>query len=337
MASAKGIGLARVAEAAGVTTATVSNVINRPHLVAPATQAKVHAAMAELDFVPNRAASTLRKGYSRLLGVVVPEVLNPFYAAITEAIADAASRQGYAVALCVSHDDAALEREQLEMLAEHRVAGVLLVPRAATGTQLRQLRMVGARLVLVDRLVDDEDGCSVVIDDVAGGRLAAEHLLDSQPSGTITLVNGPLTLPQCVDRRNGVLAELDARGLSRDLLVEFESPTMTVEDGVRIGHLLAASPAPRQIFCTNDQLAIGVIRGLRAEGLKVPDDALIVGYGDLELATEGDVPLTTIAQPKHDMGERAVERMLAEIAEGPAHHHSVTVLEPTLVIRESAP
>ena len=80
-----------------------------------------------------------------------------------------------------------------------------------------------------------------------------------------------------------------------------------------------------------------MIRGLRAEGVNVPDDALVVGYGDLELATEGDVPLTTIAQPKHEMGERAVERMLAEITEGPAHHHSVTVLEPTLVIRESAP
>ncbi|GAA1964182.1 substrate-binding domain-containing protein [Microbacterium deminutum] len=109
-----------------------------------------------------------------------------FYAAITEAIADAAGRHGYAVALCVSHDDTALDRARLEMLAEHRVAGVLLVPGVATGTQLRQLRMVGARLVLVDRVVDDEAGCSVVMDDIAGGRLATEQLLRSSPKGTLS-------------------------------------------------------------------------------------------------------------------------------------------------------
>lgn len=109
MTSPRDLGLAAVARLAGVSTATVSNTLNRPHVVSPATRDKVMAAIEELDFVPNRAAATLRQGYNRLLGLVIPDVVNPFYAAIVDAVSDAADRNRYAVALCVSHDDPAKE------------------------------------------------------------------------------------------------------------------------------------------------------------------------------------------------------------------------------------
>ncbi len=120
-------------------------------------------------------------------------------------------------------------------------------------------------------------------------------------------------------------------------LVEFTSAHMTVDEGIRIGREIADGDAPRRIFCTNDQLALGVIRGLRERGLNTPGDAIVVGYGDLALAVEGDIRITSVAQPKVQLGEEAVAKVLSEIEEGEKHRHSTTIFEPLLVVRESAP
>ena len=332
----RGLGVAAVARRAGVSTATVSNVINRPEVVSAATRAKVAAAIKELDFVPNRAAATLRQGSNRLVGLVVPEILNPFYAAITGAVADAADRAGYAVALCVSHDDPARELRHFDTLAEQRAAGALVVPLSADPSRLSQLRMVGARLVLVDRVSAEHEGCSVAIDDVEGGRIAVEHLLAAGPR-RIALVNGPLSIPQCTNRRTGARTAMAAAGLDPDSIVEFEVQDMTVDEGRQIGIRLARTRGPRAVFCINDQLAVGVMRGLAEEGIPTPGRASVVGYGDLDLATEGALPLTTVAQPKRELGELALGRLLAELSEGAAHHHTATMLHPQLVVRDSAP
>lgn len=334
MVTTKGLGLARVADAAGVSVATVSNAINRPHLVAQATRDRIAQAMRELDFVPNRAAATLRNGSSRLLGLVVPEIVNPFYGALTDAVSQEARSAGYALALCVTHDDPTVELAHFEMLAEHRAAAAIVVPLGATGERLKQLQMVGTHLVLIDRVVDEHEGCSVAMDDVLGGRMAVEHLLTSAPGDGITLVNGPHSIPQCADRHRGAASALHVRAAGS--LVEFESAHMTVEEGVQIGRRIAATGAPRRIFCTNDQLALGVIRGLREHGIHVPRDARVVGYGDLTLAMEGEVWITSVAQPKDEMGTAAVRRVLSEIGD-PDHTHALTVFPPRLVVRESAP
>lgn len=332
----RGIGLSRVAEAAGVSIATVSNTVNRPHLVSESTRARVEAAMAALDFVPNRAAATLRSGSNRLIGLVVPELVNPFYAAITESIAVECGRHGYSLSLCVSHDDPKVELSHFEMLAQQRAAGAIVVPLGATRDQLGRLRMVGTHLVLIDRHVDEHDGCSVALDDVLGGEMAVDHLLQSGAEDGLTIVNGPITIPQCRDRREGALRATTVYGHLAPP-VEFETPSMTVDDGIEVGIRIARENAPRRIFCTNDQLAIGVIRGLREAGVSVPADAQVVGYGDLALGTEGDMRLTSIMQPKEDMGRAAVESVLSEIREGDTHEHAGVVFRPQLIVRESAP
>ena len=328
------LGLLGVARLAGVSTATVSNTLNRPHMVSPATREKVMAAIEALDFVPNRAAAALRQGFNRLIGLVIPDIVNPFYAAIAEAVSDAADRSGYAVALCVSHDDPVRELRQFGTLAEQRAAGALVVPVTADSSRLSQLQMVGARLILVDRIVDPADACSVAIDDVDGGRLAVDHLLDRDGSG-VTIVNGPPTVSQCAARRTGARRALAERGADPDSLVEFATTDMTVEEGIAVGRRIAATGAPLRVFCANDQLALGVIRGLAIEGVEVPTAAAVVGYGDLALGTEGTPGLTTVGQPKRELGELAVERLITELDEGSAHRHSVTILQPRLIVRGS--
>lgn len=336
MSRAQGIGLAAVAHAAGVSTATVSNVLNHPHRVTEKTRLRVTAAMRTLEFVPNRAAATLRQGTNRLIGLVVPEVTNPFYSAIIDSVVDEAVAHGYTIALCVTHDDPERELASFNSLAEQRAVAALVVPITADRSRLSQLRRIGSRLILVDRVAENGAGCSVAIDDVLGGALAVRHLLASGAEA-VTLVNGHHSIRQCADRYEGTRAAIREAGLNGRALVEFEVDEMTMDAGRAIGREIATSGAPLDVFCTNDQLAAGVIRGLADEGVSVPGRASVVGYGDLALAMEGPVPLTSVAQPKRLLGEQAVRRALTEIEEGEAHRHTTVALQPELVIRRSAP
>lgn len=329
------VGLTAVAKEAGVSTATVSNTLNHPDVVAAATREKVLAVIARMDFVPNTAAASLRRGSTRLIGLVVPDISNPFYSEIARGVADAADRHRYGVILCNSQDDPARELDQLEMLAENRVAGALIVPVTADRKRLARLRSFGTHLVLVDR--DSPDGCSVAIDDVLGGRIAAQHLIETRGPGFV-LVNGSLSISQCADRREGARAALSAAGVDPDSLIEYSVDEMTTVAGVRVAAQLAERHLPTSIFCTNDLLAIGVMRGLATQGVAVPDRVAVVGYGDLSNAVDASISLTTVEQPKHALGIAAVEMLLAELNDkDDAHRHSTQVFRPTLVVRVSAP
>ena len=323
-----------MAKLAGVSTATVSNALNRPEIVSEMTRERVQQAIDELDFVPNRAAATLRQGYNRLLGLVIPDISNPFYAAIVDAVVDAADRHRYAVALCASHDDPDRERRHLAVLAEQRAAGALVVPLTADSSRLAQLRLVGSHLIVIDRVADTAESCSVSVDDVMGGRLAVSHLLSCAGEG-ITLVNGSLTIPQCADRREGAAQAMREAGHAESSMIEYEVAEMTVDAGLEIARRIVADRAPRRVFCTNDQLATGIMRGLAAAGLRIPEDASVVGYGDLSLESPERPLLTTVVQPKKALGEVSVALLLEELTEGEAHNHVARILQPELVVRAS--
>jgi len=328
-----GSGTAAVARLAGVSTATVSNALHRPEKVLPATRQKVFDAIQQLEFVPNRAAAALRQGTSKLIGLVIPDIENSFYSSITRGVTEEAAKRGYTVALCVTNDDGDVELECFAQLAELRAAGALVVPRSADSTRLHRLEAVGTHLVFIDR-AEGDNACSVVIDDVTGGELAVKHLIDRH-GPRIALVNGPTEIPQCADRREGALRALAESGLSAENCVEYSVDDMTIEAGYEIGESLGQHP-PDGIFCTNDQLAVGVMRGLRSKGLDVPREVGVVGYGDLSLATDGVVQLTTIRQPKQELGRAAVSHLLAEISKPQSPHERVSVVfEPELVIRDS--
>ncbi|GAA3841747.1 LacI family DNA-binding transcriptional regulator [Brevibacterium ammoniilyticum] len=333
--AADSLGLAAVAKRAGLSTATVSNALNRPQIVAPKTRAKVMAAIAELQFVPNRSASALRNGVGRMVGLLVPDILNPFYAAIAKAVGESARRNEYVLALCVSGDDPEVESEHIRVLAEQRAAGAIVVPLAADDTRLNHLRLVGAHPVLVDRHWQVDDGCSVMIDDVEGGRLAVRHLLETT-DGNILVVNGSGDIPQCADRSRGARKALEIHGSSSSRLTEIELDEMTIEAG-RVAVEAIDLDEVTGIFATNDQLAVGCIRALEAKGKHCPGDVAVVGYGDLALASEAITPLTTVRQPTDVLGRIAFDVLLDEIERPSGHRHQSTLLDPKLVLRDSAP
>ena len=327
-----------VARVAGVSLGTVSNTLNRPHTVSEQTRKKVLAAIKKLDFVPNEGAASLRSGTSKMLGLVIPDVTNPIYAEITKGVASAAETAGYAVMLFNTDDQPDRELRQLEMLARHRSAGALIVPRKADQRRLERLRNLGLHLVLIDRAVSEHDGCSVSIDDVRGGLLATSHLLDSGRR-RIAFVSGPVLVPQAAGRLEGLRRAIALANLDPGSYVELDQEDTSYADGERAASQIARMPdRPDGVFCINDQLAIGVLRGLAREGISVPREIAVVGYGDSAIAESAPVPLTTIRQPMYELGRAAVGHLLSEVDESSdEHHHSSTVFIPSLVIRSSAP
>ena len=313
---------------------SVSTAINRPEMVSNTMHRRVQAAIDELGYVPNRSASTLRRGgTSRLLGLMIPDITNAFYAAIADAVVDAADKHGYGVTLCVTHEDLARERRHFDLLAQQRAAGALVVPISVETERLAKLRSVGTHVVLVDRSAKSLDSCSVAVDDVRGGRLAVTHLLTASRGAGITLVNGPRSIIQCQDRWQGSMDALLAAGEPSSKLVEFTVEEMNVGAGVALARKIVESGAPLNIFCINDQLATGVLEGLFRLGITAPAGARVIGYGDLGL--DGRHALSTVGQPKHEMGESAVELLSEELTGGSGHVHTARIFQPYLIARES--
>lgn len=331
------VGIKDVARQAGVSVGTVSNVLNRPELVSPETLIRVRAAIDRLGYVRSESARQLRAGESRMIAMLVLDMANPFFVEVAGGAERAAREAGLRVMLCNSAQDPAEEADYLALFAEQRVRGVLVTPADPTGRSLDVLQRSGIPFVLVDRAIAVVDGCSVSVDDIAGGRMAAEHLL-AVGHRAFTYVSGPMHLAQCRDRRTGALAALSEHGLPEDALTHIETEQMDVAHGRAAGHrLLGLSRRPTAVFCANDLLALGVLQTMYAAGISVPGEMAIAGYDDIEYATAAAVPLTSVRQPSTEMGRTAVALLLAESGPDAARHqHQRVVLSPELVVRDSS-
>jgi DNA-binding LacI/PurR family transcriptional regulator len=325
-----------VARRAGVSVGTVSNVLNRPDMVTPATRQRVLDAIAELGFVRNESARTLRAGRSRTVGLVVLDVANPFFTDVARGAEAVADEHGAVVTLCNSGENVARERRYLEHLEEQRVQGILITPVGMRNPRLDQLAAKGIPVVLVDRR-GGRGRCSVAVDDVLGGRLAVTHLVE-QGHRRIAYISGPMSIRQVADRYKGAREAAEADGVA-SALVALEMPSLTVASGRQAAEQLAELPASRRptaVFCANDLLALGVLQELTRQGLRVPDDVAIVGYDDIEYAGAAAVPLSSVRQPREQLGRAAAELLFEEIQDGHRHRHRHIRFEPELVVRASS-
>ena len=325
-----------VAARAGVSLGTVSNVLNRPERVSPETRGRVEQAMRDLGFVRNESARQLRAGRSRTIAYVLLDARNPFFTDVAEGAERAAEAAGLSLFLCHSDNRASREGDYLAHLVEQRVQGILVTPVDPHAAVLDDVRRNGTPLVIVDRTRDDREFCSVAVDDVLGGRLAVEHLVERGHT-RVAFIGGPDTIGQVRDRLEGArLAWADA-GLPAEDLTVVPTDGLTVVEGRSAGERvmgIAARRRPTAAFCANDLLALGLLQQLSTSGLAVPDDLAIVGYDDIEYAAAAAVPLTSVRQPRQELGRRAAELVLDE-AEDPDHVHQQLVFTPELVARRS--
>jgi LacI family transcriptional regulator len=326
-----------VAERAGVSLGTVSNVLNKPAIVAEETRNRVLQAIEEIGFVRNGSARQLRAGHSQYIGLVVLDVTNPFFTEVARGVEDAANEAGYVVILCNSDDSVEKEGHYLHVLEEQRARGLLITPVQNDVSYLQRLRQREIGVVLLDRSSRTKDMCSVAVDDVRGGELAAQHLLE-QGHRQLAFVNGPLTIRQCADRRRGMRRAVKSAGLDPDKVIdEIRVPMLNSKAGeMAVEELLNASNKPTAVFCANDLLALGVMRGLTRNGYSIPGDYALVGYDDVEFASILSTPLTSIRQPKYQIGRTAAELLLDEAMNPETHQHKQVMFQPELIVRESS-
>ncbi len=330
-----------VASLAGVSVGTVSNVLNHPDRVSEATRERVEAAVAKLDFVRNESARQLRAGHSGMIGLVVLDAGNPFFTDVAFGAEQVITEAGYSLMLANSGEDTAREARHLGLFERIRAEGVLASPVDAASGALTRLRERGIPVVLVDRGTDLTSECSVSVDDAAGGRMATDHLLELGHR-RLGVVGGPDSLRQVVERRAGaqeaVAGFADGNGRWARLDV-FPTTALTIAEGRRVGGELAALDAdvrPTGVFALNDLLALGLLQAFIQAGLRVPEDVALVGYDDITFAAAATIPLSSVRQPREDLGRQAATLLLEEVRPpSGGHEHPHVVFTPELVARAS--
>lgn len=324
-----------VAALAQVSVGTVSNVLNRPDQVTPEKRMRVQAAITQLGFVRNESARSLRSGSSHSLGMLVLDVRNPFFTDVALGAEDVAERHKHSFILANSSEDARREQAFLDLFEEQRVQGILITPFSDVLKRLEAMRSRGIPSVLVDRLAQSKEFCSVSVDDVAGGEAAMEHLIASGARRP-AFVGGPFTLQQVADRYTGAQSAAEAKGI---LLQKFETPNLKFERGRQVGDLIAdvrQSKRPDAVFAGNDQIALGLLQSFTAAGLRVPDDIAIIGFDDIDFASQSSIPLSSIRQPRQLIGERAAQLLFDEIENSSRHRHQQIIFIPELIVRSSS-
>lgn len=323
-----------VASRAGVSAGTVSNVLNRPSYVSAETLAKVKAAIDELGYVPRSSSRQFRPGRSRTVAMLLETVANPFFVDLALGAEQVVRSADAAFLLLDSGDDVRQERLNLDIAVQQRVQGLLISPVEEDNVLLDSYLRQGVPVVFLDRIRSHRARCSVSVDHLSGGRLAAAHLIDLGHT-RLALVGGRTSFRQIDERLRGAAQAAADSGLT---LAHFPTRGLTVPDGVQAGRELAATPAavrPSAVICASDLVAMGLLQECRRQGIDVPGELSIVGYDNLELSAATAVPLTTVGQPRREMGAIAARLLLDELDLGDAHVHQQVILEPELIYRDS--
>ncbi len=323
-----------VAELAGVSLSTVSNVLNQPNRVAAATRERVNAAIQQLGYVRNEAARALRLGESQAVGIVVSESTSPFYADVIRAADSTFTACGYSAMVSSAYHDPAVAERLIRLFEARRVRGMLFNPMATPRPELNAIMRHGVPVVHVDAQAPWPDACSVTTDHAAGGRMAVQHLA-SVGRTQVALVRGPAEVTQIALRMDAARDTCAELGIGCEEIV---ASTYFVRGGVQAGSVIASKPKSRRpdaVFAANDILAMGIISTLVERGIRVPGDVAVIGYDDTDFAIAARVPLTTVHQPAHDVGTRAASLLVDEIEQPAQHQHENTVFLPELVVRAS--
>lgn len=324
-----------VAKKAGVSVGTVSNVLNNPEKVSARSLEKVQAAIDFLGFVRNDAARQLRAGRSRSIGLVVLDIRNPFFSEVARGADEAAGDHGLSVLFANSDEDSDRERNLLVLFEEQRVAGILVSPLTSDFNEITRIRDRGTPVVLVDRKSRDKSFSSVSVDDVAGGFLAADHLIATGKK-RLMFAGGPMGIEQISDRLKGAQQATDTKGVKLEVGA---TKNLTVLEGRALAAEILARPKnlrPDGIFAANDLLALGIMQVLVvAPDVSIPKDIALVGYDDISFAGTALISLTSIRQPSLLIGAQAVELLMQETEGAKDFRKRQVVFQPELVVRDS--
>ncbi|QKG52440.1 LacI family DNA-binding transcriptional regulator [Hymenobacter sp. BRD67] len=332
------VSMADLARELGVSMTTVSRALSDHHSIGAATKERVRQLAQKLNYQPNHLAAALRKGQSRLLGVVVPYIEGKFFPSVIQGIEQAASKAGFSVIVCQSHEEVLLERRNVETLLSAQVAGVLvsLARNTLDYQHFDKVRSRGIPLVFFDRTPAAGPVNAVVLNDHAGAFQATSHLL-AQGCRRIAHLTGPPHLTIYQHRRQGYLDALAAYGIAPDEALLLTSDMSTEAGAQATRQLLTLATPIDAVFAAGDSAILGALQVLKAQRIRVPQAVALAGFSNELFTTITEPQLTSVDQRCEAMGAAAV-RLFLELAAAP--HAPLAprqvVLEPELFVRESS-
>lgn len=323
----------KVADRAGVSIATVSRTFADPASVSDELRVRVHEAARALNYRASRAARTLRVGISQAVGVIIPDLQNPFFTGVVRGIDLVLQAAGYTLLLSNADEDAARERRILETLQADGVAGIIFVPINDSPGMYRRSLAPPIHTVAVDRLPSDLDADLVTVDNIEGTRTGVAHLL-AIGHRDVALLNGPSRHSTAIEREQGYQQALEAAGLPirSDFIYRGDFREGGGYEGMKA--LLEMRRRPRAVFVANNLMTLGALRALHEAGIRIPDEIALVGFDDVPWATSLNPPLTAVRQPSQEIGSAAAELLLDRLAQ-PERAVRHLILRTQLVVRAS--
>ena len=325
-----------VAKAASVTAATVSNVLTGKGAVSPKTRERVEAAIRALGYRPNMLARSLATRQTYTLGLVLPNIANPFYPEIALEVEHTARQHGYSVLLCNTGNDEAVGRTYLQQLISRQVDGVIVMPGGIGLDDLLAATRGGTQLVLCNWEEQDELPAlpSVGVSFFEAGQLAAAHLLGGGHARIGVVADASVPHTRHTERVAGFAATLAAAGSAWDQALLWRGDSSIASGYAAVQALLALPAPPTALFCTNDLMALGALEGARAMGVAVPDRLSIIGLDDIAIGRHTYPALTTVAIPKRQIAARAAGLLIACLA-GEAPPAEPQLFSPATIVRGS--
>lgn len=323
-----------VARRAGVSSTTVSYVINKTRFVSPDTEARIRQAIQELDYRPNHIARSLRAKRTMTVGMIVSDIANPFYADVVRGVEDVLSEKHYSLILCNTDEVPERELATLQLLAQKKVDGLIIVATGCNVDPLREANNAGLPIVLVDRQLPGDWLDTVLVDDQSGAYEATRHLLQlgHRRIGAILGRTGISTTDR---RRQGYETALHDFGVAVDLAL-IQNGYSTIEGGVAAaGILLDLDPRPTAIFAANNLMTVGLFLTIKQRGLRCPEDMAVVSFDDMVWLSAFTPGLTTITQPNYDLGKQAAELLMDRLTGKSPTSPRIVVLPSRLIVRES--
>jgi LacI family transcriptional regulator len=322
-----------VAKAAGVSTATVSRVLNKPGEVEQTLTERVLRAIQELNYRPNLVARGLRTQATSVVALIISDIENPFFTSVCRGVEDAASRAGYSVMVCNADEDLGKERDYIAMLAAQRVAGIIISPASAELTDISPLQERGIKVVALDRPLPIATD-SVRVDNRAGARAATHHLLASG-ARRVACITGTHGATTARERLSGYLEALAVAGVEPDPALQHFADFKEQGGYDAVVRVLELEDPPDAIFVANNRMTTGALHALADHGIAIPEEVSIVGFDELPWADVVTPSITTVRQPTYEMGTAAARMLIERIAGDDSAPRDI-VFEPELNVRSSS-